>query len=277
MFNITASCCSTRGIKGADRIALRNHLLKQRLYYQQNKEPSKARTRVYLRQHKEAIAARSRIYYQQNKEKIKTRRLEQRPIRVERWKVKRTEQLEESILYYVQHKEEILALREANRLETAKKRNAHYERHKEALKEVARICLEQHKEKISARRKMKYWKQKETAVAQPTLDFEQHKKEIRRLLNKKHDSDTRKRFAERQRELRAADPSLERRMSMRRWLVQCAEREAFAWKTHIPVVYPEELDKTCSACSKSRIGGFKFCKFLTACIRDAIARNFVMA
>ncbi|KAI5271086.1 hypothetical protein E4T47_05584 [Aureobasidium subglaciale] len=146
-----------------------------------------AKSSLYRQQHKEAIAARSRIYRQQNKETIKARRREQRPIRVERWKIKRTEQLEESKLYYEQQREEILVLREAKRLETAKKRNAYYERHKEALEGSSK----------NLSRKMKYRKQKEIAVALPTLDFEQHKGEIRRLLNKKHDSVTRKPFAER--------------------------------------------------------------------------------
>lgn len=47
--------------------------------------------------------------------------------------------------------------------------------------------------------------------------------------------------------------------SMARWLrsLSVDQREAFNWKTHLPVVYPERVRKSCSTCLASYMHGAK--------------------
>jgi hypothetical protein len=51
------------------------------------------------------------------------------------------------------------------------------------------------------------------------------------------------------REVYRVDPNVQFARNMRQWLLRTSYvREAFNWKTHLPMVYPERVRKTCNTC-----------------------------
>lgn len=71
----------------------------------------------------------------------------------------------------------------------------------------------------------------------------------------RRDPGYRKNTVAQEQQRRAADPNYARRQDMRVWLLRCSQPRAFSWKTHVPIIYPHRVIKTCSACGKARAAG----------------------
>jgi hypothetical protein len=71
----------------------------------------------------------------------------------------------------------------------------------------------------------------------------------------RRDPDFRKNTVAQEQQRRAADLNYARRQDMRVWLLRCSQPRAFSWKTHVPIIYPRRVVKTCSACGKARAAG----------------------
>lgn len=76
-----------------------------------------------------------------------------------------------------------------------------------------------------------------------------------KALEYRQDPDVRKKQVNIEQQRRAKDDNYARRADMRIWLLRCSQPQAFSWKTHVPMIYPRKVVKTCSACGKIRHAG----------------------
>ncbi|KAH0284436.1 hypothetical protein KCU62_g8299, partial [Aureobasidium sp. EXF-3399] len=136
--------------------------------------------------------------------------------------------------------------RRAERAESARRRAA--EKSEREQRREQRAERERHLEHQKAIRAH----QRATSRAAAAKDRREAARE--KAAEYRRDADFRKAVVagEQQRRTR---PDYAHRQDMRTWLLRCAQRDQFSWKTHVPVVYEDKTVKTCTACGKTRLAG----------------------
>jgi hypothetical protein len=214
-----------------------------------------AYARRYYAEKADAIKEASRNYYKANKEFV-LHRQKQHDLRTGRALKERSNS---------HHRNEINQL--ATKDEVEPKPHAESERrHAEDKVESERRHADNKAEREQRRAEQMVEYQKGLAQKKATHDEQRARRRAARteadrdLLRQKaieyrRDPDVRKKQVNIEQQRRAKDNNYARRADMRIWLLRCSQPQAFSWKTHVPIIYPHKVVKTCSACGKIRFAG----------------------
>jgi hypothetical protein len=212
-------------------------------YYAERAEALKEKRRNHYQENKEFVLQQQKGYYLRNKGAPRAK--------------SRTEQ----------QAAEQQALEEAVERQTRVERKAKSERRraeKKAESERQRVQKKAEREKLRAEQRAE--RQASLAQRKAMLSKERAIRRAaeaaatRNLLRQKaaeyrRDPNVRKDLVARERQRRATDNNYAQRSDMRIWLLRCSQPDAFSWKTHVPMIYPNKVVKTCSACGKTRFAG----------------------
>jgi hypothetical protein len=182
-----------------------------------------AYSRRYYAEKADAIKEASRNYYKANKEFVLHRQEQHAPAESER-----------------RHAEE--------RLESERRRAE-----KEAEREQRRAeQMVEYQKGLAQNKAMRDEQRARRRAARTEADRDLLRQ---KALEYRRDPDVRKKQVNIEQQRRAKDDNYARRADMRIWLLRCSQPQAFSWKTHVPMIYPRKVVKTCSACGKIRHAG----------------------
>jgi hypothetical protein len=212
-------------------------------YYAERAEALKEKRRKHYQDNKEYVLQHQKEYYLRNKGALRAKsRLEQQAAKQQ-------------------------ALKEAIERQTRADRKAKSERRRAEKKtESERQRAQKKSEREKLRAEQRAERQASLARERATLSKERATRRAaeaaatRNLLRQKaaeyrRDPDVRKDLVAQERQRRATDNNYAQRSDMRIWLLRCSQPDAFSWKTHVPMIYPQKVVKTCSACGKTRFAG----------------------
>jgi hypothetical protein len=212
-------------------------------YYTERAEALKEKRRKHYQENKDSVLQQQKGYYLRNKEAPRAKsRLEQQAV-------------------------EQQAVKEAVERQTRVERKAKSERRRAEKKaESERQRTQQKAEREKLRAEQRAERQASLTQKRAMLSKERATRRAaeaaatRNLLRQKaaeyrRDPNVRKDLVAQERQRRATDNNYAQRSDMRIWLLRCSQPDAFSWKTHVPMIYPQKVVKTCSACGKTRFAG----------------------
>jgi hypothetical protein len=214
-----------------------------------------AYSRRYYAEKADAIKEASRNYYKANKEFV-LHRQKQHDLRTGGALKARSSSNERNEINQLAIKDEVerkihagSKRRHAGEKVESERRHAEMKAEREQRRAEQRV---EHQKGLAQKKAMHDEQRARRRAARTEADRELLRQ---KAVEYRRDPVVRKKQVDIEQQRRAIDNNYARRADMRIWLLRCSQPQAFSWKTHVPIIYPRKVVKTCSACGKIRHAG----------------------
>jgi hypothetical protein len=205
-------------------------------------------SRRYYAEKADAIKEASRNYYKANKEFVMNRQ-KQYDLRTGRAFRARSSSNQRNEINQLAIKDEVERKPRASRKAESERRRA--EEKAESERRHAEKRVERQRD-LAQKKAMHDEQRARRRAARTEADRELLRQ---KAMEYRREPVVRKKQVNIEQQRRAKDNNYARRADMRIWLLRCSQPQAFAWKTHVPIIYPHKVVKTCNTCGKIRHAG----------------------